>query len=336
MGKHNLPVIVFEVTSACNLDCLYCYNIWKRNGEEFGHFNSYKKARATLKKAFKTLDCNTIAFTGGEPTLAERLPELVLYCRLKKKNVTVITNGYTNDHKRYEELFRLGVGLFELPLHSHDSAVHDAMTGKAGSHARTLQSIKYLKSLGANVVIDMVLTKKNIPYMAETLRFYAELGIDRIMFTRFNIGGRGISNAALLMPSKDALRKAFATADKLAPELGLTITSNVCTPLCVLDPADYVNIGTQSCSANVDNMPVTLDIDGNVRICNHSPVVIGNIHEQKPGEIFESGYIKSWKTVKPGYCSNCMKWDHCFGGCRAASEQIGTGLGSPDPIITMF
>jgi len=27
--KLNLPHIAFEITDACNLNCLYCYNIWK-------------------------------------------------------------------------------------------------------------------------------------------------------------------------------------------------------------------------------------------------------------------------------------------------------------------
>ncbi len=333
MGKRRVPVIVFEATSMCSLDCLYCYNIWKRNGNEFGHFNSYKLAKATLKRINKVIDYDGIAFTGGEPLLAERFEELVLYCRMKGKGVTLISNGYTSDYSKYGSLHKLGVSLFELPLHSADGKIHDMMVNKQGVHRRVIGSLKYLLDMGAGVVVDIVLTKLNIPALGGTLRFLWGMGINRIMLTRFNIGGSGIKNADLLTPSVMKLKQAFSVADELAGELGLSVTSNVCTPLCVLDPADYKRIGTQSCSANISNMPVTIDINGDVRICNHSPVIIGNIHRQPVDEIFESAYVKSWKTVKPEYCSTCGIYENCFGGCRAASEQLGLGLGHPDPII---
>lgn len=335
MSRWRVPVVVFEATSLCSLDCLYCYNIWKRNGAGLEHFNSYKKAITTLKRINKVLDFDRIAFTGGEPLLAERFAELVLYCRLKNKGVTIISNGYTTDYDKYENLHRLGVSLFELPLHSAGGDIHDKMVNKPGAHEKTLRSVKFLQSIGADVVIDVVLTKMNIPVLGDTLRFLWGMGIKRIMFTRFNIGGAGIKNASLLTPSIDELRDAFSVADALVDELGLTVTSNVCTPLCVLNPSDYKRIGTQSCSANISNMPVTIDINGDVRICNHSPVIIGNIHNQQAAEIFESDYVKSWKTIKPDYCCACGIYDICYGGCRAASEQLGLGLGHPDPIISM-
>jgi len=332
--KYDLPYIIFETTSQCNLDCLYCYNIWKIPGKEHSHFNSYKQSLKTLKKLFKIANVTNVTFTGGEPLLSERISEQILFCRLKKANVTVITNGNSANKEKYKELLDLGVGLFELPLHSHDSKIHDYLSRKPYSHLKVVNLIKSLLELKANVVVDIVLNKINTNDIAQTLKYIKSLGINRVMLTRFNVGGEGIKHIDELLPSIDELKSAFSVADKMADELDMKITSNVCTPLCVLNPNDYKNITTLSCSANIKNMPLTLDINGNVRICNHSPVYIGNIFEKSFDELANSDYVKSWKEIKPDYCNDCNVYDSCFGGCRAASEQLCFGLTEPDPIIS--
>ncbi len=333
--KYDLPYVIFEATSACNLDCLYCYNIWKIPVTKHLHFNSYKQSLKTFKKLFKIANVSNITFTGGEPLLAERISEQILFCKMKKANVTLITNGNSASKEKYKELVDLGVGLFELPLHSHDQKIHDSLTRKTGSHAKVVNSIKNLLELNANVVVDMVLNKLNLKDIDKTLEYIKSLGINRVMLTRFNVGGEGLKHIAELLPSIDELKSAFTIADGMADELDMKITSNVCTPLCVLNPNDYKNITTLSCSANIKNMPLTLDIKGNVRICNHSPVYIGNIFKQSFEELANSEYVKSWKEIKPDYCEGCNVYDVCFGGCRAASEQMGLGLKEPDPIISI-
>ena len=333
--KYDLPYIIYEATSVCNLDCLYCYNIWKIPNTELKPFNSYNQSLKTLKKLFKIANVSNVTFTGGEPLTAERISEQILFCRMKKAGVTVITNGNSANNEKYKELMDLGVGLFELPLHSHSAKIHDQLTRKAGSHAKVVNSIKSLLELSANVVVDLVLNKMNMKSLADTLKFIKSLGINRVMITRFNVGGEGIKHIEELLPNIEELKSAFAVADKMVDELDMKITSNVCTPLCVLNPNDYKNITTLSCSANIKNMPLTLDINGNVRICNHSPVYIGNIFEQSFEELGNSDYVKSWKEIKPDYCEGCNVYNVCFGGCRAASEQMGLGLKEPDPLISI-
>jgi radical SAM protein with 4Fe4S-binding SPASM domain len=334
--KPDLKYIIFETTSLCNLDCLYCYNIWKRPGESIAQSNSYTSAFRTLKKLFSSAKIESITFTGGEPLLMERLSELVLYCRLKKVSVTIITNGFAGSLRKFKELSDIGVGLFTLPLHSFDPDIHDAMTRRSGSHQKVIESVKMLQSLGAPVVIDIVLTKMNMAHLRKTIEFIRELGINQIMLTRYNIGGEGLKHAEKLIPDIEELKKAFAEANEAAKELKMIITSNVCTPLCVLNPDDYDTIKTFSCAADIHRMPVTFDINGNMRICNHSPVVIGNIFETKLDQLMHTDYVNSWKTIKPAYCSSCNLWDECHGGCRAASEQVGTGLGEVDPVVGMY
>ena len=129
----NLSRIAFEITDHCNLDCVYCYNIWKMNGATHKPFNSYKKATATLQQLFKQADIKSVALTGGEPFLAERFLEIVLFCRMEGKQLTLISNGTQGKPSEYKQLLKMGVALFELPIHSAQAAVHDRMTQRNGS-----------------------------------------------------------------------------------------------------------------------------------------------------------------------------------------------------------
>ncbi len=334
--KLPLQHIAFELIDACNLDCRYCYNIWKMPGVERIPFNSYSKAVQTLKQLFKQADIQNVAFTGGEPFLAERMVEVALFCRMEGKSVTIITNGFKGTEKEYKQLLKMGVRLFELPIHSARSDIHDEITRTKDSWKKSISSIQTLIKLGAYIVPVIVVTKLNVEILGETLDFIYGLGLKRIMMNRYNIGGCGLKNPTEVSATPDELRKAFVVAEQKSIDLGLSITSNVCSPICLFNPKDYPHIGFGHCSCDIFRKPVTLDINGNIRVCNHSPVVAGNIYEKELGEILFSGYVKSWNEIVPDFCNECEHWEKCMGGCRAASEQCGLGLSHVDPVMTLF
>ena len=331
--KLNLPHIAFEITDACNLDCVYCYNIWKMKGTKHQPFNSYKKAIQTLQQLFQQADVKSIAFTGGEPFLAERFSEVVLFCRMEGKQVTIISNGNQMKESDCNHLLKMGVGLFEFPVHSAQAEIHDRMTQVKGSLEKSLAALKTVMRLGGYVVPVVVITRYNVKELGETLEFINSLGCRRIMLNRYNIGGKGCENPLEISANAEELRHAFAVANVKAEELGLTLSSNVCSPICLLNPEDYPFISFGHCSFNVLQRPITLDINGNIRLCNHSPVVAGNIWEQPIEEILFSDYTTSWEKSVPAFCSSCREWEKCKGGCRAASEQCLQTLLEEDPIV---
>lgn len=326
--------IAFELTDKCNLVCCYCYNIWKIPGAEHQSFNSYDKAIKALKEVFSQADVRNITLTGGEPFVAQRIKEIALFCRMEGKTVTVISNGFKGTVDDYKDMIAMGITLFELPIHSADETVHDYITQVSGSWKKSVNSIRAVQSIGGYPVPVIVLTKYNIEVLADTLDFIADLGLRRIMMNRYNIGGCGTADPASVSANHSQLKKAFAIADTKAEELGLVISSNVCSPDCLIDPKKYPNIMFGHCSDNVLQKPITMDINGSIRLCNHSPVVAGNIYKQDIREILYSPYANSWNEIIPEYCNRCDKWDTCRGGCRAASEQCGLGLEHVDPILT--
>ena len=324
--------IIFEVTSRCNLSCGYCYNIHKGPLGISAADGGYGRAKAVLKQLFRVADVERVTMSGGEPFMQDRFLELVLYCRMKGKRVVIITNGTKGTDEEYKQLVSMGVTLFELPLHSTVPNDHDDMTGVPGSHTRVLSSIQTLRALGAKVVPVIVVTKRNADRIQETLRFLKELGLPRIMMNRFNIGGSGIANAKALSLSIAELRQVFHDASDTAVRLNLNLSSNVCSPVCVLDGRDFPGIRYSRCSPDMSRRSLTMDLAGNLRFCNHSPINMGNIYTDEIRRVVSSDYAAGWKQ-RPTFCAGCDKWTRCFGGCRAASEQLGQSVLEVDPIL---
>ncbi|HEX2958967.1 MAG TPA: radical SAM protein, partial [Chitinispirillaceae bacterium] len=211
--KFPIQHIIFEITQECNLNCIYCYNYWRRNDSTLQP-TTFKETKRTINKILNTIDFQHITITGGEPFLADGIEEIILDLRMKGKGVNVISNGTTAKHSSYQILIDLGVSLFEIPFHSSNPSIHDSMTGYFGSYEKVFDSIRFLKELKAEICLVCVLTKINIDHFCQTLEEANKLGIKRFMIARFNIGGRGIENANQIIPSLSELRLAFKTANE--------------------------------------------------------------------------------------------------------------------------
>jgi radical SAM protein with 4Fe4S-binding SPASM domain len=254
---------------------------------------------------------------------------------MKGATVSIITNGNSGTTILFSELIRLKVDLFELPLHSANAETHDRMTGVIGSWEKLKSTIRSITRMGGYVVPVIVITKYNFNQIGETLRYLNGLGLNRIMINRYNIGGDGIANKKLVLPSMKELNEAFKQANQLAGELKLKISSNVCTPHCVVDPRSYQRIVFSSCSQEISKRPLTLTSSGDLRFCNHSPHVLGNIHSTNIGEIIKEVPDEYRVDKRPDYCRDCDKYEDCKGGCRAAAEQVGKSFCDVDPLVEL-
>ncbi len=330
--KFSIPHIAFEITKECNLECKYCYNPWRRYKTKIPKY-SFSKAKKTLKQIFRKFNFKYLSFTGGEPFLADGLCELVLYSRMHNKNTLMISNGTAGTKKKYDHLYNFGVSMFEFPLLSYRETIHDSLTCRPGSFIKSRDSITYLINKNIPVVAVFVITKINHKDLQKTLKLANELGVKRFMLARFNIGGRGIQYAKELLLSKDELNRVFYNANQFSSNIDMKITSNVCVPHCIIEPRDYPNLQISSCPPHAEKRPITIDFEGNVRMCNHSPIPMGNIFSDNIIDMFDSSYTKNWENVQPEFCTECKKWEKCRGGCRAASEQLGYSLEVPDPIL---
>ena len=332
MGRFRIDNIIFELTEACNQCCRFCYNHW-RDGSTPIAATDPLLARKTLKRLLSQASVGLVSFSGGEPLLASNIQDLTLLARFKGCHVNVLTNGTLLTADALENFVSLGVSAIQVPLLSADASVHDSLTSLPGSWEKALDALRRTGEAGIGVAV-LVVTRVNAPGVAETLSLIRDCGIRTVMVNRFNIGGNGIRNARELVPDRVLLQESFAAVeDFAAANPAMHFVSGVCTPLCLLDTARYPHIRFTTCTTVLTGRPITVNHRGDVRFCNHSPRVLGNIYSRSIGEILTDPEINAWYSAVPDACAKCGLFGKCGGGCRAASEQFYGSFSAMDPIL---
>jgi len=334
-SRFQIGNIVYELTEACNQCCRFCYNYW-RDGSSPVASPEPAMARRTLRKLLSQATVGTISFSGGEPMLLGNIHDMALEARLRGSYVNILTNGTLLTDDAVAIFMSLGVGAIQIPLLSADSGIHDHLTSLPGSWEKARAALcRVVAAMPQGAYAVLVITKVNAPGVTDTLQLIRSLGVRNVMVNRFNIGGMGIRNAGELTMDIATLKQAFGDVEVFAAaHRDMNIVSGVCTPACLLDPAEYPHVRTSGCSTDFSHRPVAVSWSGDVRFCNHSPYVLGNIYERPIGEILTDPAVTARYAVVPEKCSGCGRLAICNGGCRAASEQLYGTFSLPDPIVS--
>ncbi len=326
--------IVYELTEACNQCCRFCYNYW-RDGSTPLPPPAPRLVRKTLRKLLSQASVSTISFSGGEPMLLHNIHDLAMLARFKGSNVNVLTNGGLLTDDAVTNFKNIGVGAVQIPLLSADPAIHDFLTQVPGSWEKAVAATRRaVAAFGKGVYTVLVITKVNAPGVPETLRLLGDLGVKGVMVNRFNIGGMGLKHCQELLLDPATLRKAFADVEAFAAgHPDIRFVSGVCTPICVMDSAPYPHIQFTYCTTDFTRRPVTVNYKGDVRFCNHSPYILGNIYDKPVGEILKDPDVIARYAAVPDRCRDCALLSKCNGGCRAASEQVYGTFAEADPLL---
>jgi len=325
--KDKKPVLAaaFEVTPRCNANCFYCYNVWKAHP-------GYPVNEPGADGLFRVLEVlagservTVVSLTGGEPLLlGDLVLEMGAMARLSGKSVNLVTNGALLKKSTAKNLRRLGVKPVEITLLSAREEVHNSLQ-RAKTFSGAVNAIRTVAEVGGEAIVGIVGTRANIPFLRETLEFAKSLGARGAMFTRFNPGGEGLRHWRRLGPSKEDLRSAMKTLMEFAEENpDLTITCGVPVPPCVLGFTDYGRVKVGYCNAGGDL--IAIDWLGNLRPCNHSSLIIGNILETPLDQLLDSRLIKDFMAPVPRMCVGCQFYETCKGGCRGAAFEMGWWL----------
>lgn len=140
-----------EVTRACNLRCLYCFN--DSGAEIHGELkpNEWKQAIDITKK----YGVESVLFTGGEVMVRKDSPEIISYALEQGLRTSILSNGLRlNDHYKdlLQNLEKVQISLDSASPHSHDARRRD------GSWKVARQAIDYIRKIGVSVEISTTIS----------------------------------------------------------------------------------------------------------------------------------------------------------------------------------
>lgn len=329
--------LILEVTSRCQFDCLHCYNVWK-NPRGYPRDKELATAETIdiLDRYLTQTGATHVTLTGGEPLLRDDLPEIVSWLNSRKVPVNIITNGNLLTEGNWRIALHGKISFFEVPLLSCDRDIHDRLSGFPGAFDAVTQAIADLKLAGQRVVTVFVATRLNLPTWKETLELAFALGVDGVMFNRFNPGGKGFQNLALLQASPQELQEALMIAETFGKEFELPVSASLAMPPCLFDHQKFAHVTFGFCGAGTTRAYYTMDPVGNIRPCNHTSTILGNIREETVQAMIQGKIMDRFMKACPDFCQDCGMAGVCLGGCKAAGEACYGSLTELDPFVRQF
>lgn len=342
--------LIFEVTHRCNHLCAHCYNIWHPKSADL-ELDSVRVDKVDLStpnpseeldtpqtlglldKVLTEVTCARVTLTGGEPLLRRDLPDIVDFLAARGIRINLITNGSLLTPERIHDLIGRGVGLIQLPLLSTDRQVHDRLSGRTGAFDAVVSALAHIRLAMGRSATVFVITRQNADQALDVIKLSVALGAQSILFNRFNVGGRGRQNAAALMPTIEQLERAFHVADDAVAEYGIPIACSIPVQPCLIDSSRYPRLSFGHCAAGTDRAYYTMDPIGNLRPCNHTPTILGNLRERLFSELLEDERLSKFVKAHPDLCDGCEHLSRCLGGCKAAGEVFFGTWSSPDPFL---
>ena len=297
------PVIYsLEITSLCNNRCVGCSNVFTRDAD----FLPASKWLDILE--FIAPHAKIIKLTGGEPTLHPEFQNIVQAVASKNIPFTLFTNGRWTSCNQVVKFLRETQqcrGLL-VSLHGANKSSHEAFTRQPDSFTEACHSIRLASSVGLRVHVSTVITRWNWKQTKHITELSRELGAQRVVFNRY-IGPED----SQIEPQDSQLLRAIIDIKDMEIESKQAKFGN-CIPQCFIDNS------SKGCLAGLAYC--TIDPLGNMRPCNHSPLVIGNALEQPIEQLWHSEKLNQWRELLPNMCVQCGRYEDCHGGCKAMIE----------------
>ncbi|TVR27386.1 MAG: mycofactocin radical SAM maturase [Ilumatobacter sp.] len=316
--------LTWELTYACNLECVHCLS---SSGRRDPRELSTDEAKAVLDE-LRALQVFYINIGGGEPMVRRDFFELVEYAIGNDIGVKFSTNGAFIDADKARRLTAMDYLDIQISLDGTDAVTNDAVRGE-GSYDLARRAMDNLADAGFGPFkISVVVTRHNVDQLDEFKALADGYGA-QLRVTRLRPSGRGADSWHELHPTNTQQRQIY--------EWLLAHGDNVLTG----DSFFHLNAlgeslpGLNMCGAG--RVVCLIDPIGDVYAC---PFVI---HDQfKAGSVRDAGgFTDVWRESElftslrepgsAGACASCGSYDACQGGCMAAKFFTGLPLDGPDP-----
>jgi MoaA/NifB/PqqE/SkfB family radical SAM enzyme len=248
-GRHmGLKRLVVELTTLCNLDCVYCL---KKLGTS--HFDLDLLARI-LQEA-RTWGANKVTYTGGEASLYPRLDEALRLTEDLGYRYGIVTNGWhfarivpslNNTRQALSHIF--------FSLDSATQTLHDAVRS-AGSFQKVMTAVELCRLHRFPFSFLVVVNRKNFHEMEELSMLATQVGANGILF------GHVFPTSELLEQQLSLTNEERRAAEAEAKKLNSSL------PIRVAFSASASNNTPGACCEPFAGRTASIDCYGRLSLC---------------------------------------------------------------------
>lgn len=196
----------------CNNNCVFCMEEDRDARYETNSQTDDARVRFILAKK---QGAEEVCFTSGEPTTNPRLLQWVKWAKAAGvSRVSVMTNGRALSYEKYAKaLVAGGMNRFYISIHGHTQRLHEGLTRTPKSFEQTVAGLEMVSKFaryGVELHTSTVLTKRNLPHLADIYRFLRERGVHQVVFNVMQANGRADTYFEHIFPTYTETAAAMA------------------------------------------------------------------------------------------------------------------------------
>ncbi len=343
--------VVWNITRACNMKCLHCYENAGLPGRD----------ELTTEEALKGIDILAdagvliLAFSGGEPTMRPDILKLVQRSNDRGMFTAVATNALAFASRgKVREFQKAGLKFAQISLDGLNPETHDKFRGVPGAFKKTILGIKNCVAEDLFVEIATTATRFNYEEIPAMIEFAEKLGVNWFMLYNFVPTGRGINiiESDLTPDEREDILKVCWNKMKTGTDVLSTapqfarIAQEIETSEAQIVPTHFYNptlpgrlkrladfIG--GCGAG--RFYISLEPNGDIFPCVFFPhedaVRVGNLFKDDFEELWRNSKLLWQIRDKDKLAENCgsCEFRYTCGGCRARAYSYFKDILAPDP-----
>jgi len=229
-----------QVTRHCNQHCIICSN--PENKKTLGLVEAKREIDSLKKQGYES-----VILTGGEPTLYEKLPELIRYAAKKGIFPRIVTNGQKTANMAYlESLKKSGLKHIHLSVYSGRNKVQTELS----RNKKSLQNIKktldnLAKIEGITVDINTAINKFNADHLSETAAWIVDRYplVNHFVFNNLDPFMNRVAENPEVVPTINDFELELHKTLELLAAAGKTFRVER-VPLCYM--ADFEHVSTET------------------------------------------------------------------------------------------
>ncbi|HOS98392.1 MAG TPA: radical SAM protein [Deltaproteobacteria bacterium] len=319
-------VLAWELTRACNLNCVHC---------RASATNSPAEDELTTKEGMTLLDdlarggTRLVILSGGEALVRPDVFELAARGTSLGLRMTLATNGSPVTESVARNLLDAGIARVSVSLDGVTAGVHDAFRGLGGAFAMAMRGIEILLAHGIPVQVNTTVAAANIHEMGLFPEFLEHIGVMAWHVFFLVPTGRGHD----VEPAKVAQYRRMLEDFHGASRSARIECKATCAPQYYrMFEEQGGSAPTKGCLAGTGFGFVSAT--GVVQPCGFLQIDCGSIRRTPLQEIWEtSETLRALRDADRllGKCGTCGFTAVC-GGCRARAYEVRGDALQTDPI----
>ena len=338
----------WSITGKCNCKCRHCYmSAPKHTVEEFT-----KAQCMEIISQMSACGIQRVSLTGGEALIRKDFWEIVDALTAADIKITaILTNGMLINEKFIAELEKRCLSPNFQVSFDGIGGCHDWIRGINGAEKLTLRAIKLLIDKNFNVTCSYSLHKKNLPYLRETVKKLADLGVNYLLCSPVSADGEAVGMKNEILSPAEAYNALIDYIPQYISD-GAPIKINLMGIFNTISPSEY-RIPFVHVPENVDidkncvcpsiRKSLHIDFNGFVMPCPamgfdengkkyFSPIFDKNLKELLNDDAYMNlidSRMRDYFKKNP-QCAACEYKNRCAGGCRGnamANNHDGDFLG---------